>query len=171
MPALTMLQDREVARMDARRARLRLLVAAAALAMASGVLAIAQVASADAGGERAATASLASAGRVYALQKCTAPVFKPRGLVTTCGSGNFAYEKLRWSRWNRVSARARGYVAIRDTSAAHSGIVHVPVALTLSRPVQCDESNRLVYSYESYRLLRRVVGYRQSGSGRLLAFC
>lgn len=169
MPPVTTLQGRDGVDMKVCRARLRFLAAGAVLAIASGV--IAQASSADVRGEQAVTASIAAPARVYALQKCTAPVFKPRGLVTTCGSGNFAYEKLRWSRWNRSLAKARGFVAIRDTSAAHSGIVHVPVALTLSRPVRCEESDRLVYSYERYRLLRGVAGYSRSGSRTLLAFC
>lgn len=168
MSNLRLLPDNAVGRLNAARVRLCSSLTAAALTLACGVLLTQQGPSA---GSAAGSLAMASTGRVYALQKCTIPVFRPRTLVTTCGSGNLAYERLRWSRWSRTSARARGFVAVRNTSAAHSGIDHVPVVLTLSQPVTCEDSDRVVFSHERYRLLRPAVDVLRSGSHELAAFC
>lgn len=168
MSNLRRLPNNSVGPLNTARIRLCSALVAAVLSLACGVL-LAQEGSSAA--SAAGSLATASTGRVYALQKCTIPVFKPRTLVTTCGSGNFAYERLRWSRWNQTSARARGFVAVRNTSAAHSGIDHVPVVLTLSRPVTCDDSDRVVFSHERYRLLRSAPEVARSGSYELPASC
>lgn len=168
MSNLRLLPDHCAGPLSTEQIGLRLSLMAAALTVACGLLLTQHGApTRRAGGGLA----VASTGRVYVLEKCTIPVVKPRTLVTTCGSGNFAYERLRWSRWNRTSARARGYVAVRNTSAAQSGIVHVPVVLTLSQPVTCDDSDRVVFSHERYRLLRPAPEVARSGSYELPASC
>jgi len=116
-------------------------------------------------------ASAGAATRTYVLQKCTVPRYKPTTLVTTCGSGNFAYEHLRWSRWTRRAAKARGTVAIRRTGAFDGGIFHIPVVLRLSRPRQCDASGRMVFTRERYRLLESFSGTARTGSDSLFTSC
>jgi len=130
---------------------------------------VAAPAGAVASGPRAAHA--ASTARTYVLQKCTVPRYKPATLVTTCGSGNFAYEHLRWSRWTRTAAKAHGKVAIRRTGASDGGIFHVPVVLRLSRPRQCGGSARMVFSRERYRLVRSFSGTARTGSYSLPTSC
>ena len=118
-----------------------------------------------------------AAQRTYLLSyKCGSPAIRPSMVVTTCGSGDLWYSKLRWHRWSTGSARARGLLWSYD-SFRRPRSLSAPVIVTFSAPKTqsvavyrgrtCEIKRLRVFTIESWRLLRPIRGVSRKRKFRL----
>lgn len=131
------------------------------------VLVVVAVLAATAGGSHARPERTRS---IYLLQKCTYPLYRPTEFVTSCGSGNVAYEAMRWSRWSRRSAQGQGRIRQRLVDESYRVIV-APVRVRLSRPMYCAGVSRWVFTRMSYDIDTSDPDVPAAGSERLTVMC
>jgi len=117
-----------------------------AIAVASGVLALAHAAPGEP--PRAAVA----AERVYFPSHCGASKYRPRTIVMACGDAGFIIEHITWQRWRRKGARGSGTGVTKtcDPFCAAGGIEKNPIAVWLWRPVRCKDNGRLQFTRLRY---------------------
>jgi hypothetical protein len=85
--------------------------------------------------------------RVYFPSRCYNTATKPRSIIVACGDGNFQLKSLRWKRWNKPRAKARGRAWINDcVPYCAAGTFHsYPARVVLSRPFYCRQKGRYLY--------------------------
>ena len=63
---------------------------------------------------RTVTDSITARREAYFSPGCGTTASKPRRVIVACGDGNFQLRGLRWRRWTRPTAFARGIARIND---------------------------------------------------------
>jgi hypothetical protein len=103
--------------------------------------------------------------RIVLPPSCDRGAYKPKRYVIACGDANFRLEHLRWRRWNRSVAKARGLALANDCiPVCAGGTFH-----SYSVKVRASRIRRCPYDDDRYRYTRLRITYagaRPSGSPR-----
>jgi len=96
----------------------------------------------------AAGSDLAKRDRSYAQYDCVHLKKKPDRIDITCADAGFFYEKLKWKKWERDSAKAKGTANVNDCkpSCANGTFRRYKGKLKLTRPKFCDRVDRLMFT-------------------------
>jgi len=97
----------------------------ASVFVVGGLVAVPAQARATSGDMRGNFAAAAHRTKIYLLCGNGKPVVRPHRILLSCGDGNWWYRHLRWHRWKRRDALARGDMWRNDcTPSCAEGTFH-----------------------------------------------
>jgi hypothetical protein len=106
----------------------------------------------------------AAAASPVKITNCVKAGVRPKTLTLTCGDGNTALSKLRWSSFGGKSASASGTLEMNTCSpnCAEGKVISYPVSVSAGDTRRCKAGLR-VYN----KLTLRFTGRTPSSAGRL----
>jgi hypothetical protein len=100
---------------------------------------------------------VASAAPAVKITNCNSASSRPKAITLTCGDGNTALTKLRWSSFGGAAAQASGTFAMNTCTPNCAGgkVVRYPVAVKASNIRKCKAGLR-VYNKLSLKFTGRA---------------
>jgi len=106
-----------------------------------------------------AVATHSGATRVYVVDGCRPHGVKPKLVVVFCGDAGVFFDRLRWSSFGGVTAKATGRQVRKtcDPDCASGGAVTSDVRLTFSTLRRCSRSGAGRFTGRYYRRVRATT--------------